>query len=223
MPSWAVGVAASLEAMVTEPRPSRDSFLGRSPPKRWEEDRKVLIHWGMLTMRSRTGGSAGIPDASDKQARVFGKTCSVRGEPLLAYLSGDRAPKGLAAKVGCKTTTKGRKTLATTHVDKVQWHGWTQQAIRQKPNKSAHFTNSRSEPDKRRELTVSTYLKEKNFPEEECISQAEAARIRGVSRQAIARLIKKGRFRILRIGDKVFLDRREVQAYKPETSGRPPK
>jgi len=124
--------------MVTEPRPSRDSFLGRSPPKRWEEDLKVLIHWGMPTMRSRTGGSAGIPDASDKQARVFGKTCSVRGEPLLAYLSGDRAPKGLAAKVGCKTTTKGRKTLATTHVDKVQWHGWTQQAIRQKPNKSAH-------------------------------------------------------------------------------------
>ena len=60
------------------------------------------------------------------------------GEPLLAYLSGDRAPKALAAKVGCKTTTKGRKTLATTHVDKVQWHGWTQQAIRQKPNKNAH-------------------------------------------------------------------------------------
>jgi excisionase family DNA binding protein len=91
------------------------------------------------------------------------------------------------------------------------------------PTKAHMFTNSCSEPDKRRELTVSTYLKEKNFPEEECISQAEAARIRGVSRQAIARLIKKGRFRILRIGDKVFLDRREVQAYKPETSGRPPK
>jgi hypothetical protein len=61
----------------------------------------------------------------------------VLGEPLLAYLSGDRAPKPLAAEVGRKTTAKGRKTLATTHVDKVQWHGWTQQAIRQKPNKNA--------------------------------------------------------------------------------------
>jgi hypothetical protein len=68
----------------------------------------------------------GIPDASDKQARVFGKTCSVLGEPLLAYLSRDRAPKALAAKVGRKTTTKGRKTLATTQVDQVRWHGWAQ-------------------------------------------------------------------------------------------------
>jgi len=32
--------------------------------------------------------------------------CTVLGEPLLAYLSGDRAPKALAAKVGRKTTKR---------------------------------------------------------------------------------------------------------------------
>ena len=36
-----------------------------------------------------------------------------------------------------KSTTKGRKTLATTHVEKVRWHGWTQQPVRQKSSKNA--------------------------------------------------------------------------------------
>jgi excisionase family DNA binding protein len=45
---------------------------------------------------------------------------------------------------------------------------------------------------------------------EDWISQAEAARIRGVSRQAIARLIRKGRFRVLRIAGKTLLKRAEV-------------
>lgn len=55
------------------------------------------------------------------------------------------------------------------------------------------------------------------------VSQAEAARIRGVSRQAIGRLIKKGRFRVLKIGGKVLLKRAEIKAYQPEEPGRPRK
>src|SRR5450759_2436305 len=35
---------------------------------------------------------------SDKQVRGFRKSCSVPGEPLLAYLLGDCAPKAIAAK-----------------------------------------------------------------------------------------------------------------------------
>ena len=67
-------------------------------------------------------------------------------------------------------------------------------------------------------LSMSTY-----FPEEiadEWISQAEAARIRGVSRQAIARLVKRGRLRVLKIGGRVLVLRRDVEKFIPETPGR---
>lgn len=53
------------------------------------------------------------------------------------------------------------------------------------------------------------------------VSQAEAARIRGVSRQAIARLIKKGRLQVFRIAGKVLLKRLEVESFIPEQPGRP--
>lgn len=58
---------------------------------------------------------------------------------------------------------------------------------------------------------------------DEWISQAEAARIRGVSRQAIARLVKKGRFRTLDIGGRLLLKKTEVKGYKPGDAGRPKK
>jgi hypothetical protein len=67
-------------------------------------------------MRSRNRRLCGNPRCLGQTGSRFGKTCSVLGEPLLACLSGDRTPKALAAKVGRKTTTKGRKPLATTHV-----------------------------------------------------------------------------------------------------------
>jgi len=59
--------------------------------------------------------------------------------------------------------------------------------------------------------------------ERKWISQSDAARIRGVSPQAISDLVQKGRFRILRIGGKTFLDRGEVQNYKTKRTGRPRK
>jgi len=55
------------------------------------------------------------------------------------------------------------------------------------------------------------------------VSQAEAARMRGVSRQAIARLVKKGRFTVLQIGGKILLRRSDVETYEPEKPGRPRK
>ena len=58
---------------------------------------------------------------------------------------------------------------------------------------------------------------------EDWVSQADAARIRGVSRQAIGRLLKKGRFRVLKIGGKVLLKRSDVESFKPEQPGRPSK
>ncbi len=53
------------------------------------------------------------------------------------------------------------------------------------------------------------------------ISQAEAARLRGVSRQAIARLVKRGRLTVLKIGGRLLVRRKEVEDFKPGPAGRP--
>ncbi len=57
----------------------------------------------------------------------------------------------------------------------------------------------------------------------EWISQAEASRLRGVSRQAIALLVKKGRLSVLKIGGRLLVRRKEVEEFRPEPAGRPPK
>lgn len=69
-------------------------------------------------------------------------------------------------------------------------------------------------------ITLSTHLS-KEPAADPWVSQAEAARIRGISRQAIAKLIKKQRFRVLRVGGRLFLRRRDVEHYRAERPGRP--
>ncbi|WP_407641114.1 helix-turn-helix domain-containing protein [Bryocella elongata] len=58
---------------------------------------------------------------------------------------------------------------------------------------------------------------------DELVSQAEAARIRGVSKQAIANLIKRGRLRTTTVARRILLHRSEVELFEalPKT-GRPP-
>jgi hypothetical protein len=63
----------------------------------------------------------------------------------------------------------------------------------------------------------------KNFDPAQWVSQAKAAEIRGVSRQAIAGLLKKGRFTTLSIGGKILLKRSEVEEFKPKPPGPSPK
>jgi excisionase family DNA binding protein len=75
----------------------------------------------------------------------------------------------------------------------------------------------------RKGLKNSSTLSKKDLVANEWVSQSEAVRIRGVSPQAIGRLIRKGRFRTLRIGGKVLLNRREVKNYRPKSTGRPRK
>jgi excisionase family DNA binding protein len=55
------------------------------------------------------------------------------------------------------------------------------------------------------------------------ISQSEAARLRGVSREAIYNLVKKNRFTTFKIGDKTLINREDVENYQPQPSGRKPK
>ena len=54
------------------------------------------------------------------------------------------------------------------------------------------------------------------------ISQAEAARLRGVSRQAIYDLVQRGRLRTVEVGNHTLVCRKEVQEFSPKTGGRPP-
>jgi excisionase family DNA binding protein len=55
------------------------------------------------------------------------------------------------------------------------------------------------------------------------ISQSEAARLRGVSREAIYNLVKKNRLKTLKIGDKTLVNRIEVESYRPRLPGPKPK
>lgn len=53
------------------------------------------------------------------------------------------------------------------------------------------------------------------------MTQAEAARLRGVSRQSISKLALKGRLRTLEVGGIVFVHKDDVVKFKPEKGGRP--
>ena len=55
------------------------------------------------------------------------------------------------------------------------------------------------------------------------ISISEAARIRNVSHAAIQDLIKRGKISVEEIGGRKLLSRQEIENYKPDTGGRPPK
>ena len=55
------------------------------------------------------------------------------------------------------------------------------------------------------------------------ITQAEAARLRGVSRAAISDLIKRGKLKVRKKFGLPLLSRREVLNYKPAVGGRPQK
>jgi len=68
---------------------------------------------------------------------------------------------------------------------------------------------------------MSTNYSKKLSPE--WITQSEAARLRGVSRQAINKLIKKGRLRSMQIATVTFVDKHDLENFHPLTSGRPKK
>ncbi len=63
----------------------------------------------------------------------------------------------------------------------------------------------------------------KNFNPDEWLSIMNAARLRGVSRQAMDSLVRKGRFETLKISGVIFIRKKEVEAYRPVNTGRPRK
>ena len=58
---------------------------------------------------------------------------------------------------------------------------------------------------------------------EDLITQAEAARLRGVTRSAIAYLISQGRLQTYERFGVTFVSRREVEKYEPQKPGPKPK
>jgi hypothetical protein len=57
---------------------------------------------------------------------------------------------------------------------------------------------------------------------ENLITFTQAAQLRGVTKQAISKLARKGRFTVTEIGPHKFLERHEVEQYVPRKNGRPP-
>lgn len=58
---------------------------------------------------------------------------------------------------------------------------------------------------------------------ENWITQAQAARLRGVSRQAINKLVKTGRIKSIRIASILLVNKEDVANFKALSSGRPKK
>jgi excisionase family DNA binding protein len=58
---------------------------------------------------------------------------------------------------------------------------------------------------------------------EDWISQAEAARIRGVSQERIRQLVQEGRLQSLEVAGRKLVRRSEVEAFVPKPEGRPAK
>jgi excisionase family DNA binding protein len=60
-----------------------------------------------------------------------------------------------------------------------------------------------------------------NFSAEDWITPAEAARLRGVSRQAIAKLVRSRRLRLLNVGGHTFVNKEDVVNFVRQKPGRP--
>lgn len=70
-------------------------------------------------------------------------------------------------------------------------------------------------------MSKTTIKDEKDI--DDWISQVEAARIRSVSKQAIAKLIRRNRLSAREIGGRMLVRRSEVEAFVPMPIGRPRK
>ncbi|MBZ0203281.1 MAG: helix-turn-helix domain-containing protein [Ignavibacteria bacterium] len=54
----------------------------------------------------------------------------------------------------------------------------------------------------------------------EWITQSEAARLRGISRQAINKLVKKSRLKTFCMGSIIFVNKDEIENFLPQKVGR---
>lgn len=87
-----------------------------------------------------------------------------------------------------------------------------------------HKGRPRKETSGKKKTATKSVARTKKEGLDEYISQTEAANIRGVTRQAIADLIQRGRLTTVCLVDRILLLRSEVEAFVPQPrTGRPPK
>jgi hypothetical protein len=67
---------------------------------------------------------------------------------------------------------------------------------------------------------MSTHSESESKSLSDWISQAEAARMRGTSRQAIHRLVIRGRLATLKVGDRRFVSKSQIAKLVAEPAGR---
>lgn len=77
--------------------------------------------------------------------------------------------------------------------------------------------------DKANELTESTFRYPHLAGAEVWMSQAEAARVRGVTRQSIHRMTRKGKLRSMEFAGRKLVLREDVVGYEAGKGGRPRK
>ncbi len=69
-------------------------------------------------------------------------------------------------------------------------------------------------------MTLSIHSCEEPILPADWISQAEAAQLRGVSRQAISKLVRQGRLSSIVVGGHTLVSRAEVLAFQRRAAGR---
>lgn len=60
-----------------------------------------------------------------------------------------------------------------------------------------------------------------NFDPDVWVSQAQAARLRGVSRQAISKIARSGRISTMEIGGRLFVRKDQIVEFTAAKAGRP--
>ena len=70
---------------------------------------------------------------------------------------------------------------------------------------------------------MSTHKLGQKWMPEEWISQAQAAKLRGVTRQAISKLVRQGRLRTLEVAGRILVFRKDVVVFQKLPVGRPKK
>lgn len=68
---------------------------------------------------------------------------------------------------------------------------------------------------------MSTNFKDSLFRAEDWISQTEAARLRKVTKQAISKLVKRGRIRHMQVGGHILVLRQDAENFERRPAGRP--
>ena len=68
---------------------------------------------------------------------------------------------------------------------------------------------------------MSTHSKDAAAALADWVSISEAARLRGVTRQAVSKLVKLGRLESVRVAGRMLVNKQEALAFEPKPAGRP--